>query len=103
MFVLFYLTRSCSLSRTHVKLNASKVVLSANILGVLFDRKWALEVSGIVPEPVLSYLLKAAFTSQSQCLKEVAYRQTARLSNISPSIAKGIRKAILDLAAAKRL
>jgi len=87
----------------NIKLYASKLILTATITGVLFDRKWALEVSGIVPKTVLTYLLNDAFSSQSEWLKEVAYRQVARLSNITPVIAQGIRDAILDLAATKRL
>lgn len=87
----------------NIKITASKLVISASSMGMLFDRKWALEVSGIIPEPVLAYLLKDAFSSQSEWLKEVAYRRAACLSNISPSIAKGIREGILELAAANRL
>lgn len=80
-----------------------RIGLSATETGTLGDRKWALEVCGIAPEPVFSYMLQNAFLEQSQWLKEVAYRQAARVQSIHPEIEKGMRLAILKLATEKRL
>lgn len=87
----------------HIKMYASKLVLSAFEMGIRSDKKWALEVSGIIFKPVLAYLLKYSFSSDSQWLKEVAYRQAARLDSISQDIVQGVRNAIIDLALADRL
>jgi hypothetical protein len=74
-----------------IRMSIGKFVLSATEAGTLSDKKWALEVAGIAPEPILTYLLTEAFSSKSQWLREVAYRQVARLSTISLNIAQGIR------------
>ena len=80
-----------------IRLSVGKIVLSATENGTLSDKKWALEITGIAPDPVLAYILQNAYASKSQWLKEVAYRQVARLSTISPEIAQGIRDAILKI------
>jgi hypothetical protein len=87
----------------YIRVSLAKLVLTAFEMGRLPDKKLALEISGTVPEIILVYLLKNAFSSESQWLREVAYRQTSRLSTISPEIAQGIRNAIVDLAGAGRL
>jgi hypothetical protein len=74
--------------------NASRILLTASSRGSLADQKWSLEVAGITPQPVLLWLLRRAFASKSQWLKEVAYRQTARLGEIPEDIAAAIRKSL---------
>ncbi len=86
-----------------IRMNISRLVLTATETGTLYDKKSSLEVAGTVPEPILVYLLRSAFANKSQWLREVAYRQVARLTNISPDIATGIRIAIVELAMFKRL
>jgi hypothetical protein len=80
-----------------IKLCVGKLGLSATETGALDDRKWALEVCGVAPEPILIYMLKKAFAEKSQWLKEVAYRQVARLHGIPEEIALGMREAIINL------
>ena len=81
-----------------------KLIISASHRGILPDKKWALEISSTVPDAVLVYLLNNTFSkSKSQWLKEVAYRQVARLHTIPPEVAQGIRNALVELAATKRL
>src|SRR5947208_16688699 len=83
--------------------NVGKLVQTATEVGLLSDKRWALEVAGIAPESVLTSLLNQAFLSSSTWLREIAYRQTARLNHITPVIAKGIRNALLELASSHRL
>ena len=83
--------------------NASRILLTASSGGSLADQKWSLEVAGITPQPVLLWLLRRAFASKSQWLKEVAYRQTARLGEIPEDIAAAIRKSLKYLFLENRL
>jgi hypothetical protein len=78
---------------------AGRLILSAHVTGTLFDQKLGLEIAGTTPPAVLLWLLRRAFASRSQWLREVAYRQVARLGEIPTDIARGIRLALLDLAA----
>jgi NACHT domain len=86
-----------------ISMSVGKLVLSATEMGNLSDKKSALEISGTAPEPILAHLLRSAFSSKSQWLREVAYRQVARLSAIPSDIARGIRDAIVELASNGRL
>ena len=52
---------------------------------------------------MLLWLLRRAFASKSQWIKEVAYRQTARLGEIPEDIAAAIRKSLKYLFSEKRL
>jgi hypothetical protein len=86
-----------------LRTNVGKLVQMATDVGLLSDKRWALEVAGIAPEPVLTFLLNEAFLSSSNWLREIAYRQAARLKHITPIIAQGIRNAISELASSHRL
>lgn len=66
-------------------------------MGTTSDKKWALEVAGVAPSPVLLRLLRSAFASRSEWLKEVAYRQVARLGEIPDYIATAICQALVDM------
>ena len=81
----------------NLRTSIGKIVLSIFEKGIVIDKKWILEVAGMAPEPVLTYILKRAFNGDSQWLKDVAYKQVARLNTIPPDIAQGIRDAIIDL------
>ena len=87
----------------NIQVQAGRFLLSASVKGTLSDQKWSLEVAGITPEPVLLWLLRNAFASDSQWLKEVAYRQTSRLGKIPDDIAADIRKALISLFSSNRL
>ena len=82
---------------------AASLVLTAYEKGIRIDKKWTLEIAGSVSEPVLVWLVRCAFRSRSQWLKEVAYRQVAWLQDMPTDIAAGIRSAMVDLAADGRL
>ena len=83
--------------------NVGRFVQTATEVGLLLDKRWALEVAAIAPESVLISLLNQAFLSSSNWLQEIAYRQVARLNHITPVIAQGIRNAILALASNHQL
>jgi hypothetical protein len=82
---------------------AGILIRLATVHGTLYERKWALQVAGIVPKSLLLSLLRRAFSSDSQWLKDTAYRQTARLGEIPPDIASAIRSALVGLSLAGRL
>ncbi|MBH8564623.1 NACHT domain-containing protein [Nostoc sp. CENA67] len=86
-----------------IQTQVARFLLSTTTQGTLSDQKWSLEVAGITPQPVLLWLLRHAFASESQWMKEVAYRQTARLGKIPDDVAADIRKALLSLFARNRL
>lgn len=66
--------------------------------GQLLDRKWALEVAGVVPSKRLDETIRAGFNSDSQILRDVAYKQAARLSPIPDDIVKSVRATLLHMA-----
>ena len=82
---------------------ASRILLTASRNGSLADQKSSLGVAGITPQPVLLWLLRRAFASDSQWLKEVAFRQVARLGKIPDDLAAAIRKSLTRLFHQKRL
>lgn len=86
-----------------IRMNAGRLLLAISETGTLLDKKWGLEVAGIVPRPVLLWLLRQAFASRSQLLKEVAYRQVARLGQVPEDVAKFIHRALLRLFAEGKL
>ncbi|MCP4538893.1 MAG: NACHT domain-containing protein [Chloroflexi bacterium] len=86
-----------------IRLCAGRLVLSASSTGTLSDRKWGLEVAGTIPQSILLWLLRDAFASGSQWLKEVAYQQVTRLGEIPDDIASEIRRTLVDLFANRRL
>jgi hypothetical protein len=86
-----------------IRMAAGRLILSASSTGIRSDKKWSLEVAGIVPSSILLWLLRDAFASQSQWLREVAYRQAARLGEVPADITSEIRRALVDLFASHRL
>jgi len=82
---------------------SGRIIVTAFERGTQFDRKWAVEVGGIVQRDVLLFLVRRAFASDSQWLRDVAYRQAARLGEVPPDIERGIRSVLVRLAAQGRL
>jgi hypothetical protein len=80
------------------RMAVARLVVTAWKRGNAVDAKWALEHAGTVPDACLEALLRAAFASDSQWLREVAYRQVARLQHVSKTLASGIRSALIRLA-----
>ena len=71
-----------------IQVDASRLVSTASAVGLLSDRKWALDVGGCVKPSLLVWLLRSGFSTSSQWLRDVAYRQTGRLSHIPKDISE---------------
>lgn len=71
--------------------------------GTILDRKWVLEVAGIARPNDLARRLGIAFRDGSDWLREVAYRQTARLASVSAELEAEIRVALVERTADLRL
>lgn len=80
-----------------IRLHGGRLLLTASLTGTLSDKKWGLEVAGVVPADVLPLLLRDAFAFASVWLEEVAYRQAARLSEIPDDIARSIHKTLIRM------
>jgi hypothetical protein len=80
-----------------------RIVSMANFVGALADRKWAVEVAGIIPETDLVWLLRDAFRSNSGWMRAAAYQQVGRLREIPADVATSVRAALLNLFMSGRL
>ena len=69
-----------------IRNSAGQVLLSATNTGTRMDQKWSLEVAGIMPQPSLLFLLRNAFNTPSQWLRNTAYKQITRLQTIPEDI-----------------
>jgi hypothetical protein len=67
------------------------------------EQKAALETAGAATPRVLLRLIRDAFRGDSQLLKNVAYRQVARLPEVPDDIADSIRSALIGLVRTGRL
>lgn len=72
------------------------ILYEATGRGTITDRKWALEVAGTAPADNMAGLLLRAFRGPSEWLREVAFRQVARLSEIPEAIATEIRRLLIE-------
>ncbi len=87
----------------NIRLYIGQLVLSSYTTGLMPDKKWALEVSGTAPEFAIQILLRDAYSSGSQWIQEVAFRQVAHLSVLPTEIAQGILATIVNLMVNNRL
>ncbi|HEV7486756.1 MAG TPA: NACHT domain-containing protein [Thermoanaerobaculia bacterium] len=71
------------------------IVNLATAKGSLYDRRWALEVAGVSPEPVLIRAIRDAFAGGSLLLADVAYRQAALLQRVPDDVARAILSALV--------
>ncbi len=71
--------------------------------GTITDRKWVLEVAGIGRPLNLAVRLRKALRDESAWLREVAYRQTARLGIVPADLVAEIRIALVLRTADLRL
>lgn len=63
--------------------------------GRILDRKWALETSGVASVKYKEQLFENAFRSDSEVLKESAYSQLGRLSELPAGIAAVLRGSLM--------
>jgi hypothetical protein len=71
--------------------------------GSLRDRKAALEVSGVMPHDAFKRILRREFPTRSFWLREVAFRQVARLTRIPEDISRQIQNTLIVLLALGRV
>jgi len=86
-----------------IQKHATRLVGTASQLGLLSDRKWALDVGGSVKPSLLLWLLRRGFSTSSQWLRDVAYRQTARLPDLPKDISECLCRTLVQMAAQGRL
>ena len=78
-------------------------VRAAFLRGSLIDQKWALEIAGTATEETLAAALTDGYRGRSRWLRDVAYRQTARLAVVSDESAAEIGRMLIRIAASGRL
>jgi len=83
--------------------DADEILLGASRTGTTLDRIWAVEVAGVASDRVLLELLRASFRGHSRWLREVAFRQAARLGAMPQDVARSIRAVLVRLAAEGKL
>lgn len=75
----------------------SQIILTVWHFGSLIDRKWGLEVAGIVDQEVLTWLIRQAFSKRSQWLRDIAYKQAGQINNIPKDILEDIRNTLIQM------
>lgn len=79
--------------------DATTIVARAFANGDTADQKQALEVAGVVGREVFTGMLRASFRGASVWLREMAYRQTARLDEVPSDVQTAISKMLVTMAA----
>ena len=78
-----------------LRVNIGQLLKRASRDGSRADKKSALDVSGTVPAPVLTELLREGFEGTSAWLRESAFLQVARLAEIPKDISDYIRGTLI--------
>jgi hypothetical protein len=83
-----------------LRVQAGRLLATAYARGSVLDRKWALDVAGVAPQPVLTWMLRAPLGSETggRWLRQVAMRQIGRLHTIPEDIAQTIRSMLIGMA-----
>jgi hypothetical protein len=81
-----------------LRTQAGALLETARTKGDLLDSKWALEVAGIVQHARLESMIRDGLASDSQWIRDTAYRQAARMPRLSEDIARAMRVALIRLA-----
>ena len=79
--------------------HASQALLTAYEYGPLYEKTWALSVSGVVYELVLLYMLRNAFASRSMLLLDTAFQRVSHLRVLPREVIQSIKKMLHDSAA----
>lgn len=80
-----------------IRLLCGQLINLAYNNGFLPDRKWALEVLGASDQDVGLSLLRDSIQNESQLLKDIAYRQTARIGKLPEDIRQWVRQGLIKL------
>ena len=89
------LSRRSAAVTENLRDSIDRIISAASRSGTLDDRRWALDVAGLVRQELLTDLIRSAFSSRSRWLADVAYRQVARLVVVPDDVAKMIREELL--------
>jgi hypothetical protein len=89
-------------STTMLRDGAGTFVELAFNTGDFLDKKYALELSGIAPEPTLSRLVNKALDLDSEWLIDIIFRQIGKLSTLTPGIIGWIRRSLLTMSLSGR-
>jgi hypothetical protein len=85
--------------REQVRSRAGRLVMRVWRSGTTVDRKWALQNAGCISQKTLTGLIeKSLLEVGSPWIEEVAYRQVARLTAISPKISQWIKTSLIHRA-----
>lgn len=82
--------------RDSLRQRVAAVLRDADERGTITDRKWVLETAGTAPADDMAALLLKAFRGMSDWLREVAYRQVARLGRIPVKVSIEIKRALIE-------
>ncbi|WP_394614656.1 NACHT domain-containing protein [Lentzea sp. JNUCC 0626] len=82
---------------------ASALLKKASAEGTLVDRKWALEVCSVADADTCRELLANAFASESDWLRQEAFRQMRRVPLLADGLRNEVRKMLVDLSFAGTL
>lgn len=94
--------RRLELLSDNMRQSAGTLINTISKAGTLLDKKIALDVGGILAADDLRELLRNAFKSASKRLRQSAYRQVARLSEIPDDIAHDIRVTLVNMTIERR-
>ncbi len=83
--------------------NVDRLLELASESGFIVDRKWSVEVAGVSPRSVQLALVRSAFASPSECLRDAAYRQVALMPEIPDDIRQNVHHALVLLCLQGRL
>lgn len=75
-----------------IREDAARMLVCATKTGLIKDKLIALEIAGVVPTPVLLWMVRDAFDSRSRLRNNVAYLQVARLDTLPADIVTNIRQ-----------
>lgn len=76
---------------------AGKILELAYARGDFLDKKYALEFSGVAPQPTLARLVNKAYSLDSPWLADIMFRQVGKLSSLTPAVLGWIRKYLLTM------
>ncbi|ADB74211.1 NACHT domain-containing protein [Geodermatophilus obscurus] len=82
---------------------AGRVLSGANTVGIITDRKWALDVAGTAPDHVLLSLIRTSFATGSSWLREAAFRQIGRIKPLPEDVSQAVCFGLVTFASGGRL
>lgn len=74
--------RKLSILPANLRFLIDKYIFYLTETGDILDRKWCLEISGIASSNLLFELVKRGFESKSSSVRDIAFRQLARIGDV---------------------